>query len=194
MVTTGGGLFFEANHCRADATVYSSDSHNCLGDGSSKLAKEQTDAAAARARGNIQRSITILHDIYDAVMDDKKFLRDFEYLYGGGHALPTALRRMAIVNRRDEEQIRGVKGLVQRWSSREFEIESEPLLEEAEGRWQAAEEERTMILHKRLSGGIDRGPEAVCESAEREIMNAPRRSRGGSGRGQSMIEFRSRNE
>lgn len=172
VITTGGGLFLEANHCRVDTIVFSSDPHNCFGSNNSKPAEELDDAATTRARGNVQRSVTILHDIYDTVMDDKKSLRDFEYLYGGGYARFPALSEMATVNRSNEDQIREVKELVQRWSSGEFEVEYESLLEEVEGRWQTAEEQRAAIVHRRLSSGIDRGPEIVCESAEREIMSA----------------------
>lgn len=65
-----------------------------IGNGGSK---NQDDASTTRARGNIQRFITVLHDIYDTVMDDtvmddKKFLQDFEYLYEGGYAVFPALR------------------------------------------------------------------------------------------------------
>ncbi|KAL0633591.1 hypothetical protein Q9L58_007481 [Maublancomyces gigas] len=75
---------------------------------------------------------------------------------------------MATVNRLREDE---VKKLVHRWSSGEFE--TEPLLEEVEGRWQTAEEQRTAIAHRRLLSGVDYGPETVFESAEREIMNTP---------------------
>lgn len=101
-------------------------------------------------------------------MDDNKFLRDFESLYGGGYAAFSALYEMATVNRSREDE---AKELVRRWSSGEFETESVPLLEEVEGRWRAAEEQQTGIVHRRLSSGIDRGPETVFESAEREITN-----------------------
>lgn len=168
VVTTGKGLFLEADHCKADAIMISSDPHDNLGDDS----KEQDVSATTRARENIQRSITILHDIYDTVMDDKKSLREFEYLYGGGYGVFSALRGMAAVDWEDEDQVRGVKELVQGWSSGEFEIEFEPLLEEVEGRWQAAEEQRTVTIHRRLFSSIDRGPKTVYESAERETMSA----------------------
>lgn len=170
VVITGKGLFHEANHCRVDAIAFSSDSHNCLRSGDSKLAKDQDDTATTRARENIQRSIAILHDIYDTVMVDRKNLRDFEYLYGGGYAAFPALYGMATVNRSMEDE---VKKLVQRWSSGEFETESVPLLEEVEGRWQTAEEQRTVIVYRRLSSGVDHGPGTVFESAQREIMNTP---------------------
>lgn len=166
VVTTGKGLFIEANHCRVDAIVLLSGPHRCLGDYNSK---EQDDSATTRARENIQRSITILHDIYDTVMDDKKSLREFEYLYGGGYG---AFPVITTINWADKVQVQGVKELVQRWSSGEFEIECESLLEEVEGRWQTAEEQRAVIVHRKLSSGIDRGPETVCESAEREITSA----------------------
>lgn len=168
VVITGKGLFLEADHCRVGAIAISSDSHDYLGGNY----KEQYGSATTRARENIQRSITILHDIYDTVMDDKKSLREFEYLYGGGCGVFPVLRSMVVVDWADEDQVRGVKELVQGWSSGEFEIEFEPLLEEVEGRWEAAEEQRTVNIHRRLFSSIDRGPETVCESAERETMSA----------------------